>query len=174
MFLLKMANDMIEPVYAQSQSVFRSRLCLSSDPSLPPPAVPAAVCSGWRNYRRRLRQTVRRYDLSVLDYCLTSNHLHLLAFAGTSASSVSSCKRSPGNLGRNLSRPTIAARPARGPIGVIVFIAPLLNRVVTGEAWVLKELASPYQTERSWREIPDGSGGQKTRPKTGCKQALYR
>ena len=33
------------------------------------------------DYRLRLRQAVGRYDLSVLDYCLTSNHVHLLAFA---------------------------------------------------------------------------------------------
>jgi REP element-mobilizing transposase RayT len=29
----------------------------------------------------KLRQAVFRYDLSLLDYCLTSNHVHLLLFA---------------------------------------------------------------------------------------------
>ena len=29
-------------------------------------------------YRARIREHVRPYDVSVLDYCITSNHVHLL------------------------------------------------------------------------------------------------
>ena len=32
-------------------------------------------------YRRRLRQAVRKYDLSLLSYNITSNHVHLIAFS---------------------------------------------------------------------------------------------
>ena len=32
-------------------------------------------------YRARVREHLRQYDLSVLDYCVTSNHVHLLVDA---------------------------------------------------------------------------------------------
>jgi putative transposase len=32
-------------------------------------------------YREKLRQSVHEFDLSLLDYCITSNHVHLLTFA---------------------------------------------------------------------------------------------
>jgi putative transposase len=32
-------------------------------------------------YREKLRQSSHEFDLSLLDYCITSNHVHVLAFA---------------------------------------------------------------------------------------------
>ena len=34
-------------------------------------------------YWRRLRTTLPLFDLSLLNYCITSNHVHLLATAGS-------------------------------------------------------------------------------------------
>jgi REP element-mobilizing transposase RayT len=34
-------------------------------------------------YRQRLREALPQFDISLLDYCLTSNHVHLLIDAAT-------------------------------------------------------------------------------------------
>jgi putative transposase len=55
-------------------------------------------------YRERLRQAVDEFDVSLLDYSITSNHVHLLAFAEQDAQISELMKNAAGESGQSYNR----------------------------------------------------------------------
>jgi putative transposase len=55
-------------------------------------------------YREALRQAVDEFDVSLLDYSITSNHVHLLAFAEQDAQISELMKKAAGESGQGYNR----------------------------------------------------------------------
>ena len=55
-------------------------------------------------YREQLRQTVHEFDISLLDYSITSNHTHLLAFAEDEDQISGFIQKADGQFGQSYNR----------------------------------------------------------------------
>ena len=55
-------------------------------------------------YRRNLWEAVREFDVSLLDYCITGNHVHLLAFAEADGQISRLMKKAAGESGQDYNR----------------------------------------------------------------------
>ena len=69
-------------------------------------------------YRKRLRASLKQSPVSLLAYCVTSNHTHLLVEAGAPAGISSMMQRLEGRVRR------MGENGAAVPFGKIDFIAP--------------------------------------------------
>jgi putative transposase len=56
------------------------------------------------DYRERLREGVAQFELDLLDYCITSNHVHLLAYAEDTAQISSFIQMTDGEFAQSFNR----------------------------------------------------------------------
>ncbi len=67
-----------------------------------------------QNYERRLREAASKYPVDVLDYVVTSNHVHLLLWTCEAGAVAAMMKYLQGTTGRDLN----VGNVEKGPFGV--------------------------------------------------------